>query len=193
VYSVVAMRRLWLLLILGFIFSTPVHAEGWPEPDVTVDTGIEIRSQLCSNWCWAASIEMLSEKYGISTTQCEVVSARFTNSVCCEATACLTFCNQGANGPLTMSEALLAYHIHGVYTPTYLVASTLRSILDGGSPVLAATVPHAFIISGYKRVAGVYSYHILDPFPTTGDHWVSYSELRQYGGFAWAFTWYNLE
>jgi len=163
------------------------------EKPVVVDTGIRIVYQSCSNWCWAADIEMLSGKYGQPTTQCGVVAARFQDPSCCAAAACYGGCNQGANSPETVTTTLQAHGIQSIYEPSYLSSAQLRAWLDAGSPVLAATVPHAFIVSGYRKIDGQYSYLVLDPFPLVGAHWVSYTELRNYGGYEWAFSWYAFE
>jgi hypothetical protein len=182
-----------LLLLLSSVVLGPAQAAADDDDDdVSVDTGISIVSQTCDVWCWAASIEMIAQKYGVTASQCEIVSARFA-APCCQPYACFSGCDQAANGPLVMTEGLQAFNIHGEYQPSALSSIELRSVLSGGSPVLAATVPHAFVVSGYHGHHGHYLYKVLDPFPLTGEHWVSYAELITYEGNHWSFSWFNFE
>ncbi len=58
--------------------------------------GIIPRNQRQSEWCWAACLQMVLGKFGITKSQCELANAATGNHECCdsEANASSSLCDQ---------------------------------------------------------------------------------------------------
>lgn len=177
-----------LIMMLGLV--GPARGQDGGDDD-EVDTGTPLAFQLCNEWCWATTVEMVAAQLGHSAPQCQVVSLRYgPPGTCCGPDACYTTCNTGSGGPDILTNALSYWGVHGSYEARALTAKELRDALKGGAPVIAATFPHAFVISGYRKVGGKYSYTVLDPL--YGRESRSYADLLNYRGYSWAFSWYGI-
>jgi hypothetical protein len=162
-----------------------------PNPNYEkVDSGLFLVYQACNQWCWAAAIQMVNEKYGMrSSHECEIVSNRYGLN-CCQSNACYSICNQGATADV-VSAALNYYYIRSQFNYGPLSEPQLIEVLKTGSPVLAGTLPHAFVVSGYINNNGYYTYHILDPWINDGEKWITYNNLYYYNGSQWTYSWFN--
>lgn len=159
------------------------------DDDASADTNTPLAPQLCNQWCWAATVEMVSAQLGKRVSQCQVVSVRYgTGNSCCAPNACGTICNLGSGGPDILTRALQFWGIHGQYQQGALTGAELRDALDQGSPIIAATFPHAFVVSGYSRKGHHFVYHVLDPY--TGESDESYPQLKNHGGYRWVYSWW---
>jgi hypothetical protein len=160
------------------------------DDDDGVDTGTMLAAQQCDEWCWAATVEMVTTELGQGVPQCKVVSLRYGPQVnCCAPAACYTACNQGSGGPTILRQALQYWGIHGNEDYRPLQEPELRAALKTGEPVIAASQPHAFVISGYAKDRGMVRYHVLDPF--FGESYETYQQLLIHGGSPWVFTWHH--
>lgn len=181
------MKRVSLAVLL-FPMLLVVSSAIAGEEDLEVDTLIQFVPQHCTHWCWAAAIEMVSQDYGLMASQCEIVSER-SKTDCCSPQACKTACNQGSGSADNFSESLEKRDIKAVYKSRALGEGELRSILNNGSPVIAATNPHAFLITGFKRIKGEYTYKVLDPF--LGERHLPYRLVAVYEEHPWSYSWHD--
>jgi hypothetical protein len=76
-----ATKRILTIAVVGFLQSGMSCHSSDTISDST--TGIALRHQETTNWCWAATTEMIAEHLGQSIEQCELANAELQRSDCC--------------------------------------------------------------------------------------------------------------
>ncbi len=174
------------------------HSSSASEDDDRASTDTPLISQECSNWCFAASINMAASTFGHHAENCQIVSAaRGMN--CCQL-GCQGPCNQQSGPPLVITALLQTLGAHGGEAEGPLDESTLRKCLKKGSPVIAVETNiqqgHGIVIVGYERTQNGYLYEVNDPEPMVGKTKRPYAGLLNYSSlpgqsqaFPWRYTW----
>lgn len=156
-------------------------------------------AQYCQQWCWAATITMVANYYGIAAGECQLASykAGFSQPVCCNYAACgYQPCNQPA--PQPQMEYILGQTlgIHGSALDSGISETAVRTELSNGRPIIVGYLNsfagHVVVVSGYGPSAyGKATYHVIDPYNGIFD--VTYDQLA-YGymaggvGWRWGYT-----
>lgn len=181
-------RTLWLAVVIPFSIGVTCAVAGGDESPGAANTtcsspmdsilAVTLRPQQASNWCWAASGEMVMEYLGKPITQCVQANDRFNRSDCCShptSTACnrpnwpywqkygFTF-HQTTDTPLTwdvITRQLAPRDEAGNCKFTPFAFSWYWE--DGGG--------HMMVASGYRVIGNVRWLQIDNPFPVNkGDY-----------------------
>lgn len=140
-------------------------AAGCCDPPLTQTRAVTLRGQEQSNWCWAASGQMVMNTLGASVTQCDEVNRRYGRTDCCN-TPTPSACNQtGWPEPdrygftfRTTSDAPLTW------------AQVKEEIHCGGRPFAFSWhwpggTGHMMVVTGYKTDMGTNYMYVSDPLP----------------------------
>lgn len=128
------------------------------------------QKQQQSKWCWAASASMCHSRYGINTTQKEIVKAVKGSAV-----------NQTAKAR-EMAKAIQAGGIPS-RCEGILSEQRIKSDADQGKPFIFAWYwnkggGHALCYDGYQNS----QYYVIDPWQNNGTSAHSYRSLTNAGG-----------
>lgn len=101
-------------------------------------------------WCWAATIEMVSQYYGRSIDQCQILSAYLSGNCC----ALPQFCLVAAPNMQTIQAGL--FRLAGLrsdYVPSALPFGVIQAEIDAGRPIIVgyrgSFSGHVVVIVGY--------------------------------------------
>lgn len=186
-----------------FMFAISLLAlGGCCRPEIIGNVPNGLRPQETSNWCWAATTQMLAQHLNISVNQCDLANHRFNQNNCCNAqnpgTSCPKTVDCNRPGWLELDFAGVAFSETG----TALSFDALKKqIFCSKKPMgyaygTSGVVGHVLIIKGYVTVAST-SYVVLnDPWnPCTGqERLITYAEYQDPSGTSthWN-TWYNIQ
>lgn len=155
-------RRLMLFLIAGLaLILTACQCD----PPTLSSQSVTLRAQENSNWCWAASGEMVMDFLGGDVSQCQQANQRLSRSDCCnsplpggcnttgwpEFTANGYSFDRTSNAPLSWDD--VRDQIHCEEKP---FAFSWHWPGGGG---------HMMVVYGYVTVGGVNYVSIYDPLP----------------------------
>lgn len=173
------MTRTRKTLLLGLLASTPLlMAPGYYY-------GVPVIGQQNSNWCWAASSEMLVQFFrpGVDARQCDMANARFGRTDCCDSPT-PDSCNQGGFFTMVPGQAGGSYGLTGQYG--MLTREQMMAQIDAGKPMGAALYwsgggGHAVVVNGYfDYISRDYYVYVQDPWPPnqgTGNRWVKWEHF----------------
>lgn len=158
--------------------------------------GVPLIAQEQSNWCWAASAQMIGQWYGINIPQCEQANYAFGRTDCC-TTPFPRECNRGGYASTTLAHWGFTYSI----ADGGLSDSTLVSELtDRKRPVAeiwdwTSGGAHQFAVTDHLRFAEDQFVVKNDPWPpNVGEQsLISLSALRSGPGYYLAETLYNIK
>lgn len=139
---------------------------------------VGFRGQQTAVWCWAASIEMVSDYYLRPIEQCQILSAYLNGNCCFFPQACVI----AAPSMTTIQQGLLAVSgLSSFHTPGPISFEDLYREIDAGGPVIlgyrASFSGHVVVVYGYTPSGTLY---IHDPF--YGSFQVQYAQTFTYNG-----------
>lgn len=161
-----------------FCRDRPIRTQGIMLP-------IPVRSQECSERCWAAVLGMLSRYYGKNLQECDFAGRRSERN-CCIPDSCN---NEPCNLPASEAQIgdMMEYELglHYQYIRGQLTEANLQSELSNGRPVVVGfgreESNHVSLVIGFITVEkdGGRSavYHLADPWPDIGLLQIGYPEL----------------
>lgn len=152
------LKRILLLALVALTAhcskgSSPTEPAGPPAaPPKSVYLNVPFANQQTQEWCWAASIQMVSQFYGTSLTQCGVLSS-FLGGDCCFAFN--PICIQPAGSLATISLALRSFAgVQSAQVGRPLTFPEVSSEISRGHPIIAAYrgsfAGHVVVIYGYN-------------------------------------------
>lgn len=158
--------------------------------------------QQCPEWCWAATITMVANYYGVTIAECGLASSKagFSQPVCCRYGACAyQACDQPA--PPRQMNFILGnlVGIHGYQADDKIAATRLMTELSNGRPVIVGYLNsfagHVVLVRGFTGDRSSPEFDVIDPY--YGEFLVTYDQLAYgYAGagasWRWAFTWMHL-
>ena len=137
--------------------------ETQPAPPVRKVLDIAPFPQLTTDWCWAASAEMIMDHQGKDVSQCRQACDEFHAATCCGNPA-PDECVDGAwpNFGLYKFDSRISPHV--------LSFDEIEKQIDGDHAVaftwnLYKGGAHMMVIKGYQVQAGVNSVVVYDPYP----------------------------
>ena len=147
---------------------------------------VGLKQQEHSNWCWAASSQMVFGWFGKSYTQCSLANYSFgINYACGNATF---YWNSNANSPNSAQAITQVLNAGGVsaYRTGALSQSALQSKIDASKPFIIGWYwtsggGHAVVVKGYS---GNYVY-FNDPWPGNGSYTRTYSATVSASDRSW--------
>lgn len=189
------MRRSWCLLTL---FAGACCS---PDNSTSITLTDALRPQETSNWCWAATTQMLAEHFSLATTQCALANHRFGKTNCCtpatEGVACPKTADCNTPGWLELDFVGLKFS----ETSTALSWRRVKKQLYCRNKPMAyaygtpGVVGHVLEVKGYIVVAGTRYVVLNDPWsPCSGsERLITYEQYVDPAGTAthWN-TWYDL-
>lgn len=175
---------------------------GCCRPEIIGSVPNILRPQETSNWCWAATTQMLAQHLNISVTQCDLANHRFNKNNCCTEQSPGTPCPKTADcnrpGWLELDFAGVAFS----ETSTALSFGDLKKqIFCSRKPMgyaygTSGVVGHVLVIKGYVTVGSTIYIVLNDPWnPCTGqERLITYAEYQDPAGTSthWN-TWYDIK
>jgi hypothetical protein len=131
--------------------SSPTEPGGSPPP-VSLSLPVPFFMQQTQEWCWAASIQMVSQFYGVSLSQCGILSTEL-NIDCCSFVG--SACVQPAPTIATIQAALRYFaNVKSAEIGRPLSFAEVVAQISGGHPVIAVYESqfsgHVVVIFGYN-------------------------------------------
>jgi hypothetical protein len=187
----------------------PAHT---PEPGALVGgsrshralPGIRARNQRAPEWSWAACLQMVLGKFGISKDQCELADAGYGLKACRDCDASLSSIRYDQPLPVAQFAAEYAkYQIACQYYEGPISYRAIQAEIDSGRPVQAGIDwrlgCHALLIVGWEEsVDGQYllvNWPRLSPTDASASGSILYQELlipnNRTG--AWKWSWVGIE
>ena len=171
-------------ILQPLVAAATLFAAGRANAQVALN--VPLHGQETSEWCYAASTQMIGEYFGSSIKQCTIAS--HDNGIdCCppDGGSVPSSCVNGGN---TYDE-LTYWGFPGVDNGGALSYSGIKSEIDAQRPVgVGIEWPsggkHAIIVDGYwTKSDGTHHVHILNPLPVNhGDEeWATYDVLLNGG------------
>lgn len=155
------MKRLGLLFGLGATLFLAGCACN-PDP-IGTQSGVTLRAQETSMWCWAASGEMCMDFLGTDVSQCDQANKRFNRTDCCTTPGnCVTggwpeFDKYGFTFQRTSNTALTWAQLREqIFCKKKPVAFAWHWPGGGG---------HMMVAYGYAEVGGQQWVYYRDPWP----------------------------
>ena len=180
-------RAMWTGLLLTLLAS----GCGCCPPDNIGSVAVGLRGQETSQWCWAASGQMVMAYFGTSVTQCDEANKRFGRSDCCNKPtpgACIMggwpeFDKYGYKFDVTSDAALTWAQVKDqIYCQKKPFAFSWHWIGGGG---------HMMVATGYATIANVHYVCVNNPLPVgqgdqychTYDEYVSGSDHTHWNDY----------
>ena len=167
-----------------------------PSSSQSVDLNIRHVAQRQSNWCWAASAQMVLEHCGRIASQCEIANRLLAKYICCVLPKlCNVGCNSGG-----VSQIYNLFGIGSTYSVGTLPFASIQAEINANRPVEVGVAwdggggGHLAIISGWEQDTSGDWVRVNDPDPTiSGQVVMLYSGLSKFNGVGdWVATWTNL-
>ncbi len=177
-----------VFLCICFVASSCSSRRGGPGlqecvPPANVSLNVPLYPQELTNWCWAASGQMVLKQLGIETTQCAEAQDEFSGLTCCPSDSASDGCDEGGwpqfdkfnliyrrtnSKALSLSE--LKKQLGCAKQP---VAFSWRWIDNSGG--------HMMVAIGYSNVNGEDLVEVNDPWePKIGSHrFMSYAAFNE--------------
>lgn len=156
---------------------------------------VPLFSQQRTLWCWAACAKMVLHSLGENVRQCRIANSLLDNN-CCAASCGKTCCNNDCSED-DVATVYEAFGVNADFHDGMVSFSTLQEeISDNGSLVeVAIDWPgdnggHLLVVNGWSRYQNVRWVNVKDPIYGEGE--IRYSELIEYEGGRWVFTWTGL-
>lgn len=95
--------------------------------------------QQCQEWCWAATITMAAQYYGVAVDECTLASikAGFQYPACCDYAACsYPACDQPAPQPQMEYMLGTVLHIHGYALGSAISEAQIKTEISNGRPII---------------------------------------------------------
>ncbi|MEW8342150.1 MAG: C39 family peptidase [Candidatus Thiodiazotropha taylori] len=163
-----------------------------PSPSIPNEVALSVPFdfQENQNWCWAATIKMVSDYYGHYIEQCTILSYWLGQQCCLYPYICDV---TGSTGQII--STLNANNLHSQWMGSALTLGQLKTELSEGRPVIAgyrnSFSGHVVVIYGYTSRNEVLIY---DPY--FGAFQIPYGSSFQYGsGYStmyWSETFYGI-
>jgi len=158
-------------------------------PDTATVLNIDNRAQQTEVWCWAATIEITANYYGIAAQQCATL-ATWTGFDCCNGY--YSYCvRAGSNYEIQESLRLLGLNSTFAYGP--LNWSQITTEINAGRPMIMfysdSFSGHVVVLFGYDETTK--KVYIHDPYFGTFE--VNFGTTFTYNeSKAWTNTLYNI-
>lgn len=153
-------------------------------------------AQQCQEWCWAATITMAAQYYGVAVDECTLASikAGFQYPACCDYAACsYSACDQPAPQPQMEYMLGTVLRIHGYALDASISESQIKTEISNGRPIIVGYLNsfagHVVMVTGYQPSlvsGGGAQFHVVDPYYGIFD--VTYDQLAygyMGGGYPW--------
>lgn len=165
-----------------------------PTPTPTPVTGkslnVPFDFQENQNWCWAATIKMVSDYYGNDVEQCAILSYWYGVQCCLYPYACDT---TGSSGQII--NTLAANGIYSQWLQSAFSFEQVKQEIDEGRPLILgyrnSFSGHVVVVYGYTQSGELLIY---DPYfgPFTVPYGTSFSYGSGYNTMYWSETFYSL-
>lgn len=175
----------WQRMVLAAL--TVVSFSHEAKADLTLNVPQIAQTQ--SNWCWAASGEMVMDYLGTNVSQCDEANKRLNRTDCCNSPT-PSACNSPGWPEFDK------YYFNSTYLDGTLSWSSLKTEIDNKRPVAfswhwdGTNTGHMMVARGYKTVNSVNYVDINDP--NNGQSSISYTAYTSGNGYTHWRDYYNI-